>query len=59
MYSKNSELEKKIDELVSIPYDAYYEDIKDYIPQYMNIDINNLPQNKIHQDIKNILYNKR
>jgi len=25
----------------------------------MNIDINNLPQNKIHQDIKNILYNKR
>lgn len=54
-YSQINKLEKRIDELMSIPYDSYRKSIKNFIPKYMNIDENNLPQSQINQNIKEIL----
>ena len=56
-YSQINQLENRIDELMSIPYDSYKKSIKDLIPEYMNIDENNLPQTQINQNIKEILLN--
>ena len=56
-YSQINQLETKIDELVSMPYDSYRKSIKNFIPEYMNIDENNLPQTQINQNIKEILLN--
>ena len=47
----------RIDELISIPYDSYRKSIKNFIPEYMNIDENNLPHTQINQNIKDILLN--
>ena len=54
-YSQIDQLEMRIDELISIPYDSYRKSIKNLIPEYMNIDENNLPQTQINQNIKEIL----
>ena len=56
-YSQINQLEKRIDELISIPYYSYRKSIKNLIPEYMNIDENNLPQTQINQNIKEILLN--
>ena len=56
-YSQINQLESRIDELMSIPYDSYRKSIKDLIPEYMNIDENNLPHTQINQNIKEILLN--
>ena len=56
-YSQIDKLEKRIDELISIPYDSYRKSIKNFIPEYMNIDKKNLPQAQINQNIKDILLN--
>ena len=56
-YSQIDQLEMRIDELISTPYDTYKKSIKNFIPEYMNIDESNLPQIQINRNIKEILFN--
>ena len=56
-YNNFDVLVQNIDKLISTPYEDYYNKISNLLPEYMNIDLKNLPQNLIRNNINKILMN--
>jgi len=48
-------LEDNIRELIPMTYEEYFNKIRKFLPEYMNIDSSNLPHNLIQTNIKEIL----
>jgi surface carbohydrate biosynthesis protein len=54
-YSNFDGLVNNIEELISTPYKDYFQKIENFLPEYMNINNANLPQNLIQNNIREIL----
>ena len=54
-YENNSNLIDKIRQLLDMSYDDYHSKINDFIPYYMNIDNQNLPQDYIKNQLTKML----